>query len=156
MEELRRHSGLVIFPYSAFAFLIIELYALNMPIFIPSVRLIIKHNIMHDRTVYDWCSKTVYRKMCDDIDAPDSPNSLHLEALHLWIGRSFMHRRKGCIVFDGADDLFAKLGQLATDREVITQKMKEENRYLDEEALKAWRKALETLELPLPDDYPTA
>lgn len=151
VEELRRHTAFIVFPYSAYAFTHFELYALNIPIFIPSIRFVIANNIMTDRALPpQWCKEHLYKKMCDDIDAPDSPNSYHPQALRLWIGRSFLYRRKNCIIFDNVKDLILKLKKLEQNRKTITRGMSEENQQLDEEALKAWCEALRALQLPLP------
>ncbi len=152
-DELRRHAAFLVFPYSAFAYSHFELYALNVPILIPSIRFVIENDIMFDRALPPtWCPEHLYKKMRNDIDAPDSPNSSHPDALRLWIGRGFLYRREHCIVFDDAQDLVAKLQQLEERRETIARGMAEENRRMDEDALKAWGTALRALRLPLPSD----
>ena len=126
-----------------------ELYALNRPIFIPSVELIVEHGIMWDRALpTSYCPQDAYRDMEDDIDAPDSPNSLHPDAQRLWVARSFLHRTGNAQVFESADDLFDKLERLESDRPEIERRMRADNRRLDAEALAAWDRVLQELQLP--------
>ena len=150
IEELGRYKAFIIVPYSAYAFLNFEIYALNRPIFIPSVEFIIEHGIMWDRALPpSWCTEADYRAMADDIDDADSPNSMLPEAQRLWVGRGFLHRREHCRVFEDWDDLFEQLENLReADCRDIAAAMREENERLDAETLTAWDKALARLGLP--------
>ena len=148
-EGLGRYSAFIVVPYSAYAIMHFEFYALNRPIFIPSVELIVEHGAMWDRALStSWCPQDKYREMEDDIDAPDSPNSLHPDAQRLWVARSFLHRAGNAQVFESADDLFDKLERLESDRPEIERRMRADNRRLDAEALAAWDRVLQELQLP--------
>ena len=154
IEELGRYRAFIVLPYSAWASMHIELYALNRPIFIPSVEFIIESRMMWDRTLAPhWCAEADYRAMVDDADDADSPNSMLPEAQRLWIARGFLHSREHCRVFEDWDDLFEQLDNLEeADCRDIAAAMREENKHLDAEALAAWDKALARLGLPLAND----
>ena len=151
IEELRQYPAFIVLPYSAYAYFHFELFALNVPIFIPSIDFAIDRKIFFDRALYPvWTDINLYKNMRDDADAPDSPNSYHPEAQRMWIARTFLYRRKSCVVFDDYADLFRKLDRLEEDRRRIQQGMVEENRQLDQISTRAWREALEVLQLPIP------
>ena len=150
IEELGRYRAFIVLPYSAWASMHIELYALNRPIFIPSAEFIIQHDLMWDRALAPyWCTEADYRAMADDADDADSPNSMLPEAQRLWVARSFLHSREHCRVFEDWDDLFEQLENLreANCRDIAAA-MREENERLDAETLAAWDKALARLGLP--------
>ena len=149
IEELGRYRAFIVLPYSAWASMHIELYALNRPVFIPSVEFIIQHDLMWDRALASrWCTEADYRAMADDADDADSPNSMLPEAQRLWVARGFLHSREHCRVFEDWDDLFDQLDNLEeADCRDIAAAMREENERLDAETLAAWDKALKKLDL---------
>lgn len=151
-EDLRKHAAFIMVPYSAYSCTNMEMYFLNVPVFIPSVRMMVERRAMMDRVLHPtWCSKQDYRKMRDDADDADSPNSYHPEAQRLWIARSFLYRRKHCIVFDSIDDLSGKLECLKENQDDIRHGMAEENRELNTLCLQEWREVLNELDVPLPE-----
>ena len=148
LEDLAAHAAIVVAPYSAYAFMNFEIYALNRPIFIPSVEFVVKHELIWDRAL-PTCWVPEYRQTADDADDADSPNSMLPEAQRLWVGRGFLHSREHCRVFEDWDDLLDQLDNLEeADCRDIAAAMREENERLDAETLAAWDKALARLDLP--------
>ena len=52
LSDLARHPAIVIFPYAAMSYSIVDFYASNLPIFVPSIDIMTTQRTVNDRTVF--------------------------------------------------------------------------------------------------------
>ncbi len=141
-EDLQRHPAIIILPYSAFSMLMLELYELNIPFFVPSFPMLKKYCPMYDRPLFPiYCSEREYHHL--KIDGPAgtlSPNSYEEGALRHWMQFCFFYRTQNAVLWNSEEDLLNKLAN--ADLKRIRENMSEENARRRKTALGAWKKIL--------------
>lgn len=140
--DLVRHPAVIVFPYSAYSVLSLELYELNIPCFISSPRLVIDKGLMHDRVLFPvYASEKQYRRMALPAQRNiPSPNSYEAEAQEYWLQYCFYYQVQNAMVWDSEEEL---MHQLATvDLAKMRKNMYAENRVRRRAALCEWKSIL--------------
>ena len=145
-EDLVNHKATVLFPYSAFSISMIEIYEMNIPMFVPSKKLLIETGIMNDISLFPCYS--LYEEMIE-IDIPHtnsphkySPNSMKNEDRLYWLDFTYFNTKENVIFWDNPTDLFNKL--ISTNLQQVSDKMKIENMKHREKQLNNWKNLLES------------
>jgi hypothetical protein len=145
-KNLTDHPAIVLFPYSSFSISIIECYEMNIPMFIPSKKLLLSSDLMYDVCLYPCYGN---KNEIEEIDKPHlssphkySPNSYNYEDREYWSQFYYFYQRKNIVTWDGPEDLFEKITTM--DLKKISEEMKKENEHNDTEHLLAWEHLLET------------
>jgi hypothetical protein len=146
-EDLVNHRAAVLFPYSVFSISMIEMYELNIPIFVPSKQLIESTNILNDVSIYPLYGS--YEEM-KRIDIPHknsphkySPNSTNYEDKMYWLDFTYFNTKENVIYWDNPLDLFTKLTTI--DLQEVSNKMKLENERHRVTTLEKWKNFLDAL-----------
>ncbi|MDD9858043.1 MAG: hypothetical protein OXU96_08375 [Gammaproteobacteria bacterium] len=130
LEDLAKHPAVVLFPYSAYSISMAELYEMNMPFFVPSVELLLKHRMPQEVMAHRHFGAP----------HPDSrvPYSFHdsQRAMAHWLRFCYFYQVENAVVWDSPDDLFRKLAEY--DLPGISEKMYLENKARREESLRRW------------------
>ena len=132
--DLAKHPAAVIFPHSAYSITIAELYEMNIPLFVPSVEVMLKNRMPGE----------VIRHHYRGTPHPQStlPQSLHDNGLAMarWLRFCYFYQKENAIVWDSPDDLFRKLSEY--DLADISEKMYRENKASRKESLRRWGEVL--------------
>jgi hypothetical protein len=144
-EDLVNHRATVLFPYSVFSISMIEIYEMNIPMFVPSKRLLLETGIMNDVSIYPCYGS--YDDM-KNMDIPHSnsphkfsPNSINKEDLNYWLDFTYFNTKENVIYWDSPEDLFSKLN--STNFDEVSEKMKIENELHRTKQLNNWKNLLE-------------
>ena len=131
--DLAGHPAVVILPHSAYSISMAELYEMNVPFFVPSASLLIKHQMP--------------REIMEHRPPPplflDSPHrSFHEDerAMKNWLRFCYFYQVENAVVWDSPDDLFRKLTEC--DLAGISDKMYLENQARRRESLNRWAEVL--------------
>jgi hypothetical protein len=143
-EQLAGHRAIVLFPYATMSYSIVDFYAINMPIFVPSPEFLIKLNILGERRLQSHCCRkmpdpiTFDRQLENNLSTthPFSPNSDEHSALKYWLQFADYYVWPFVTVFDSFDDLLEKLK--AADLPRISRKMKAHNLVRETDLLNNW------------------
>jgi hypothetical protein len=145
--DLMNHSACVLFPYSVFAISMIELYESNIPMFVPTKRLLLETGLMNDVSVYPLYGPLEEMKRIDTPhpDSPHrfSPNSLQQEDKEYWLQYAYFNTKENIIYWDSPADLFAKLK--STNLQAVSDCMKIENDRHRATQLENWKIVLAML-----------
>jgi hypothetical protein len=59
LSDLAKHPAIIIFPYAAMSYSIVDFYLSNIPMFVPSIEMLNKYKSVFDRSVYfnAYCGK---------------------------------------------------------------------------------------------------
>jgi len=143
-DQLTGHPAVVLFPYAAMSYSIVDFYAINMPIFVPSIEFSIKLKTIGDRTLQsNYCKKmpdpiTFDRQLENNLSTthPFSPNSDKYSALKYWLQFADYYVWPFVTVFDSFEDLMEKLKE--ADLPGISRKMKAHNLVRETDLLNNW------------------
>lgn len=146
-EDLCRHPACVLFPYSVFSISMVELYELNIPMFVPSLKLLIETGIMKDVKLFpiymtEQDTKKIDRPHEDYAFLP-SPNSYDIKASEYWLKFSYFFTKQNVIFWDTPVDLFQKL--TTTDLSSVSNRMNIETKNFREKQLCNWSTMLANL-----------
>lgn len=140
-EDLIKHKATVLFPYSVFSISMIEMYELNIPMFVPSKKLLLSTNLMKDVSLYP-CYTSEYEMI--ELDKPHintphkfSPNSYKYEDREYWLQFAYFYNKKNIIYWDSPIDLFYKLNTI--NLQEVSYNMKIENLVHKETQLNNWK-----------------
>lgn len=123
--DLVQHPAIVLIPYQVSVMSIFEYYKMGIPLFAPSLELLVKWQIEH--RILGELSWNCVRTRCDDPSAiephPNSPHPKHLdpnnvtdvESMKYWIQFADFYQLPHITVFNNWDDLFVKLGNANLD-----------------------------------------
>ena len=134
--NLCSHKAVVIFPYASHSYGIIEFYALNVPLFVPTLDFLIRIKSMHDYSIFAdfYCGKVERKhlpKKHDDSPHLFSPEDTSIKALKYWFYYSDFYQLPFITYFDSYEDLINKLN--TANYEEIHRKMKFHNKYRHQE-----------------------
>jgi hypothetical protein len=140
-NQLQRHPAVVLFPYSAFSISMAELYELNIPMFVPSNELLIKHGQMTDRTLFPiYCTESQFSAFETEPKCGDfgfSPNNNSAKAQDYWLEYCYFNNRENIVTWNSPEDLSEKLS--GCDLQSIREKMFEENGRIRVAVKRNWR-----------------
>ncbi|ELU01816.1 hypothetical protein CAPTEDRAFT_203186 [Capitella teleta] len=148
--DIARHKGFVLIPYQVSTMSLFEHYRMNVPIFAPSVELLIewhqKHNILREKTWNGVTNRTIVSQG-SHISAhdsqkhlPDPNNDTDPESLKYWIPFSDFYQWPHVIIFNTLDELIIKMR--TTDLNTVSQLMKQHNLQEKERVMNIWKKVL--------------
>lgn len=146
-QDLVQHPAIVIFPYSAYSMSMIECYEMNIPMFVPSPRLLLSGQLLDDVSLYPfYATKRQMRKA--DTPHPNSPhahspNSYEYVDREYWLQFHYCFQKRNIITWDSPEDLLYKIRH--TNLAQVSQRMREENAQADAEHLQAWSKLIASL-----------
>lgn len=117
-EDLAAHPAIVLIPYQVSVMSIFEYYAMGVPMFAPSLELLVEWQIKHK--VLDELSWNCVENRCDEksaISAHDfsphhgyDPNDvMNATSLRHWLKFADFYQLPGIVLFDNWVDLFQKL-----------------------------------------------
>ena len=152
-SDLLTHPALVLIPYQVSTMGVFAFYRLNIPIFAPSLKLLLEwqrdHDIMWER-IYGWPEPLV----TPPVGVP-SPNSESPEAVRYWLGLCDWYHWPHVVLFDSWDDLMSKL--LRTDLVAVSASMKHHNKLqrvrLVETMRGVFKRAQDSGKTPIPQDF---
>ncbi|MEY2620392.1 MAG: hypothetical protein RIT26_212 [Pseudomonadota bacterium] len=142
-ERLSCHPAVVISPYSAFSISMIELYQLNLPMFVPVNGLLV--DAMADvrlHPIYQgkrWVEglEAEYAERARAMGMPYSPNSPEPDAQRHWIEQMFFNQVPHVQRFDQAKDLLNQL--YAADLSEWQHRMRSFNAEFFKQAASTWQ-----------------
>ena len=113
MDQLAQHVAIVFLPYTVSVMTFFELYRMNIPLLVPSKRLMIEwhlqHNLLSEMT---WPAPPGQPSPLPPAPGyehwPDPNNSTDVRSLDFWLSFADMYTFKHLIYFDSINDLVAK------------------------------------------------
>jgi hypothetical protein len=125
----------------------IELYESNIPMFVPTVRLLLETGLMNDVSIFPLYGPLEEMERID-IPHPESPhrfspNSLKQDDKEYWLQYAYFNTKENVIYWDSPADLFTKLKTI--DLQVVSDKMKVENERHRATQLENWKIVLAML-----------
>ena len=165
LDNAATHPAVVFFPNSVSSYQFVELYSLSIPLFVPSMRMLLtKRPVSVDRTLAGdaYCQNGALDSVMGahpDSNHPYSPSvegGVDAEAEAYWLQFSDVFQFPHVVYFEDFADLGKKLEQ--TDLVNIHKLMVKENAKRKELLLQNWCKVMETIEKnrKVPKDYLTA
>ena len=138
--NILRHPAMVLIPYQVSTMFFFELYRMNLPLFVPSLKLLStwarEHGVMWER-VYG----TPERQPHTESDAePGNPNTN--ASLEYWLGHADFYVFPHVQLFDSWDDLLRQLA--TTSLREVSERMRAHNAEQRREQLDTWREILTT------------
>ena len=144
LQQIANHRAVVLLPYAVLSYGITELYALGIPIFVPSIDFIVHLGLVHDRTLIDpsYCGhKLQFKdmpKQHPSSNHPYSPEDIVLpEAIRYWLQFADYYQLPYVQTFSSWIDLIAKLSK--TDFKTVHQNMQKENLRRKADLAKKWK-----------------
>jgi len=142
-SDLAKHPAVVLIPYQVSIMSLFEYYAMAIPVFAPSLELLIKWQVKH--LVMDELSWNCVFGNChlaSYIEShPDSPHAqydpnmvLNATSLRYWLKFADFYQWPGIVYFDNWDDLLEKL--LSTDLAHVSSIMR---RHSDKQRSAVWQ-----------------
>ena len=129
-SDIASHPGIILIPYQVSIMSLFEYYAMNIPLFVPSLDLLIKwqleHRIMDELSwncVFGNCDSPSNIPGCGYSDHPYDPNDVtNPESLRHWLKFADFYQWPGIVYFDDWGDLLSKLD--TTNLSYVTSVMK--------------------------------
>ena len=157
LENLASHKAILLFPYAISTYSIADFYISNIPLFVPSIDLLVKWKNLNDRIIQHY-----YRKYDAFIIKPNErsyhnydPNSDSDEDMKYWIQFSDYYQWPFITVFNSWDDLIQKLNKINLNE--LSGKIKEYNKLKQADLLNNWCKILKKVNRsPIPNSYKEA
>lgn len=157
LQELANHPAIVILPYAVMSYSIVEFYAINLPMFVPSIEFLYELNVVEDRTLQShYCENlpdTITFNKQKNVNISShaySPNSEEYSAFSYWLQYADYYQWPFVTVFDSYEDLFTKLKNVDLKR--ISEKMKQHNLVKEADLLNNWCRL--TKSMPKVQDIP--
>jgi hypothetical protein len=164
LQQLADHSAIVLLPYAVLSYGITELYALGIPIFVPSIEFIVKLKLVNDRTLIDghYCGNSLkfsdMPKQHPNSNHPYSPEDIiSSEAMSYWLQFADYYQLPFIQTFSSWENLIEKLS--IADFKKINQQMYEHNLKRKARLIKDWTSILSQIDPKpriIPNDYNTA
>ncbi|CAF1185603.1 unnamed protein product [Adineta ricciae] len=164
LQQITDHRAVVLLPYAVLSYGITELYALGVPIFIPSIDFIVKLKVVSDRTLIDpfYCGRkmkfTDMPKQHPKSNHPYSPEDVQSpEAIAYWLQFADYYQLPHIQTFSSWIDLIDKLSK--TDFKMVHEKMYQENLRRKADLTMKWESLFAQIDPNqriIPGDYATA
>jgi hypothetical protein len=161
LEQLANHRAVVLLPYAVLSYGITELYALGIPIFVPSIEFIVKLKLIHDRTLIDnyYCGPQL--KFSDmprqhpNSNHPYSPEDIvSTEGITYWLQFADYYQLPHIRTFASWENLIEKLS--IADFSTINKQMYEENLKRKTKLIENWKSIFAQIDPKpriIPDNY---
>ena len=102
LYELAQHPAIVIFPYAVMTYSIVDFYASNLPIFVPSIKILAKSKSVFDRpvTFEPFCGRfETIKPINSSIHSSYDPNSNEYDDFRLFLSLIIYFYLNICISF---------------------------------------------------------
>ena len=149
--DLARHPGILIMPYQVSIMSLFEYYAMNIPMFVPTLELLVKWQTEH--LIMDELSWNCVLSSCNKSSLipahPSSPHNLDPNdvldpvTLRYWLKFADFYQWPGIVYFRDWEDLVEKA--MNTDLVEISAIMREYKRDETQKTLKMWQNILRPL-----------
>ena len=164
LEQIAHHRAVVLLPYAVLSYGITELYALGIPIFVPSIDFLVQLKLVHDRTLIDpfYCGRTLkfedMPRQHPNSNHPYSPEDVRSpEAIRYWLQFADYYQLPYIQQFSSWTDLIVKLSK--TNFQEIHNKMEEENWRRKIDLTDKWKRIIDQIDPNqrlIHQDYDTA
>eukprot|EP00658_Telonema_sp_P-2_P038674 TRINITY_DN276_c0_g1_i8.p1 TRINITY_DN276_c0_g1~~TRINITY_DN276_c0_g1_i8.p1 ORF type:complete len:1262 (-),score=285.14 TRINITY_DN276_c0_g1_i8:299-4084(-) len=140
LSDLQAHPCIVLIPYQVSVISFFEYYRLNIPMFVPSKKLLISWHLEHDQL---W--ERTYGHPDRLVTSPDMPDPTSDEKadLEYWIALADYYHFDHVIQFDSWDDLLVKYH--ATDLAQVQQAMHLANRIQRAQLVQSWKRVMQKI-----------
>eukprot|EP00658_Telonema_sp_P-2_P002063 TRINITY_DN10785_c0_g2_i1.p1 TRINITY_DN10785_c0_g2~~TRINITY_DN10785_c0_g2_i1.p1 ORF type:complete len:506 (+),score=34.67 TRINITY_DN10785_c0_g2_i1:878-2395(+) len=138
-SDLVNHPCVVLLPYQISVISFFEFYRMNIPLFVPSKKLLISWHMEHNTLWERSYGHPAHLMPAEETAMPD-PYSDRLEDLEYWIGLSDWYQYEHVIQFDSWTHMLDLY--FSTDLSAIRFKMAEVNRRESDQLVHAWRAVL--------------
>jgi hypothetical protein len=149
-SDFTRHPGIILIPYQASVMSVVELYRQNIPMFAPSVRLLIqwirKYDLVWER-IYGHPEESEESEEFDEsVRKHPNPNSNQMVSLQYWVPLFDIYHLPFIHYFDSWHDLLVLLQDLSFERRMeISRQMKQWNTKQRSQLLNAWQEIFQRL-----------
>jgi hypothetical protein len=141
LQQLANHRAIVIFPYAVMSYSLVDFYISNIPMFVPSVKLMSVLKNVNDRTHKGNCGS-------EFIDIERHPSSIHKlspnddsdEPYKYWLQYADYFQWPHVTIFESLKDLIQKLKTM--NLKDISDKMKRYNKVREANLLDNWCRVL--------------
>jgi len=141
--DLAAHRGIVHLPYQMSTMSIIEQYRMNVPLFFPSMPLLLRWNAERRVLVKRTESIPLMEPHRSQRRVPSPVDDDDKDAMHYWFQFADYYRLPHVTYFDSVEHLVQVLGRLTdVDLLSISDRMKRHNAKVKGELLKTWRTVL--------------
>jgi hypothetical protein len=160
LQDIANHRAAVLLPYAVLSYGITELYALGIPMFVPTARFLTALRLLIDRCVSQhwYCgSKWVEPEQHPTSHHPYSPESEDSAAMEYWARMADYYRWPHIQTFDSWEELMVKLN--ATDFQEVHRLMLVENRARKlriETLFFEWERHIDVIPRAIPQNYQDA
>jgi hypothetical protein len=161
LEQLANHRAVVLLPYAVLSYGITELYALGIPIFVPSIEFIVKLKLIHDRTLIDnyYCGPQLkfsdMSRQHPNSNHPYSPEDIvSTEGITYWLQFADYYQLPHIRTFASWENLIEKLS--IADFSTINKQMYEENLKRKTKLIENWKSIFAQIDPKpriIPDNY---
>jgi hypothetical protein len=151
LQQIANHRAVVLLPYAVLSYGITELYALEIPMFIPSIDFIVELKLVDDRTLIDnsYCGPKLKLN-----DMPQQhPNSHHpyspedvvsTDAMRYWLQFADYYQLPHIQTFSSWTDLIVKLSK--TNFQNVHEKMRNENLRRKADLIEKWKSIFDQID----------
>ena len=164
LQQITDHRAIVLLPYAVLSYGITELYALGIPIFVPTIEFLVQLELVTDRTLIDihYCGRSL--KFSDL--PPQHPKSTHpyspddllsSEAIAYWLQFADYYQLPYIQQFSSWIDLIDKLA--VTNFQEVHDNMFKHNLIRRNVLIRKWTsifKEIDPMPRMIPQDYSTA
>jgi len=147
-RDLAAHPAMVLLPYMTATISFCEFYRMNIPLFFPSLDLIVQWEIEHKLL----SARLYWPDVPEPEDPPNpfSPNKQDAESAKYWLKHAQWLTYKHIIYFDDWDDLFLKL--YTTDLVEASAKMEQHNQERASSITRSWEMIFDRVKAAMPTD----
>jgi hypothetical protein len=153
LSQLANHRAIVLFPYAVSTYSVNDFYVSNIPLFIPSIKMLIKLKSFNDRTIQHYCGNHI--KILDPFNNTYhkfDPNDDSDEHIEYWLQYADYYEWPFVTVFNSWDDLIDKLDK--TNFTLTSDKIKRFNKIKETDLLNNWCKILKKINRStIPENY---
>ena len=158
LNQLASHQAIILFPYAVMTYSIIDFYVSNIPLFVPSIKLLTQWKNVNDRSMNApfYCGSSFSLNLqpapSNQSQHPFSPNDDSDEAYKYWLEFADYFDWPFVTVFESWQDLIDKLNQVNLYE--ISQNMKKFNLVKETDLLDNWCRLSKGLIAPvMPKSY---
>ncbi|CAF0910446.1 unnamed protein product [Brachionus calyciflorus] len=157
LSQLANHRAIILFPYAAMSYSMVDFYISNIPLFIPSIEIVNKYKMVFDKNINSslYCGNKLR-----DIESSKyslyhghSPSDDSDESYKYWMSYADYYVWPHVTVFDSIEDLIEKLRNL--NLKGISDKMKKYNQIKEAVLLDNWCNILKRVDQiqPIPESF---
>jgi hypothetical protein len=146
-HQLLNHRAIVIFPYAMMSYGITELYALGIPILVPTIDLLIELGLGNDRTTTNDCGlrdRLIAPPRSPASSHPFSPEDMSKDAKRYWFQFADYYQWPHITRFSDFKELEEALESL--DFRAVHERMADENVFRERRLKENWESVFRVIE----------